>query len=66
VNLWGILATETSAPKGEAAIEWLWIAKLGGFLARKNEGDPGPQVLWGGLQYLPYTTDMFLIMRLNK
>ena len=41
----------------------LWIAKLGGFLARKSDGDPGPQVLWRGFQHLPYITDMFLIMR---
>ncbi len=44
----------------------LWIAKLGGFLARKSDGDPGPQVLWCGFQYLPYITDMFLIMRRNE
>jgi hypothetical protein len=44
----------------------LWIAKLGGFLARKSDGDPGPQVLWRGFQHLPYITDMFLIMRRNE
>jgi len=44
----------------------LWIAKLGGFLARKNDGEPGPQVLWRGFQHLPYITDMFLIMRQNE
>ena len=26
------------------------IARLGGFLARKNDGCPGPEVLWRGLQ----------------
>lgn len=41
----------------------LWIAKLGGFLGRKGDGLPGPQVLWRGFQHLPYITDMFLIMR---
>jgi hypothetical protein len=27
----------------------LWIAKLGGFLARKGDGDPGIKTLWRGL-----------------
>lgn len=44
----------------------LWIAKLGGFLARKGDGAPGPHVLWRGFQHLPHITDMFLIMRSNK
>lgn len=28
------------------------IAQLGGFLARKSDGEPGPQTIWGGLQRL--------------
>ena len=53
----------TPPPLAEAV---LWIAKLGGFLARKSDGEPGPQVLWRGFQHLPYITDMFLIMRQNE
>lgn len=30
----------------------LWLAKLGGFLARKGDGDPGVKVLWRGLMRL--------------
>lgn len=30
----------------------LWIAKLGGFLARKSDGHPGTLVIWRGLQHL--------------
>jgi hypothetical protein len=30
----------------------LWIAKLGGFLGRKGDGDPGVTVMWRGLQRL--------------
>lgn len=30
----------------------LWIAKLGGFLGRKNDGDPGPITLWRGWKRL--------------
>ena len=26
------------------------IARLGGFLARKSDGEPGTQVMWRGLQ----------------
>lgn len=55
--------TETPPSLGKAV---LWIAKLGGFLARKSDGEPGPQVLWRGFQHLPYITDMFLIMRQNE
>lgn len=29
-----------------------WIAQLGGFLARKSDGEPGPIVVWRGLQEL--------------
>jgi len=59
------VAVPAAAPPtlGEAI---LWIAKLGGFLARKSDGVPGPHVLWRGFQHLPYITDMFLIMRRNE
>lgn len=30
----------------------LWIAKLGGFLGRKNDGEPGSIVIWRGWQKL--------------
>jgi len=30
----------------------LWIARLGGYLARKNDPPPGLQVLWRGLHHL--------------
>lgn len=30
----------------------IWIAKLGGFLGRKNDGDPGPITLWRGWRRL--------------
>lgn len=34
---------------GQAVV---WIAQLGGFLARKSDGHPGPMTLWRGLQRL--------------
>jgi len=30
----------------------LWLAKLGGFLGRKSDGNPGVKVLWSGLHNL--------------
>ena len=29
-----------------------WVARLGGFLGRKSDGDPGVKVLWRGLRRL--------------
>jgi hypothetical protein len=29
-----------------------WIAQLGGFLGRRGDGEPGPMVLWRGLEQL--------------
>ena len=29
-----------------------WIGRLGGFLGRKGDGDPGVKVLWRGLRQL--------------
>jgi hypothetical protein len=34
------------------------LARLGGFLARKHDGDPGVKVLWRGLQRLNDTIDV--------
>lgn len=37
-----------------------WIAQLGGFLARKHDGDPGVTVLWRGWQRLADIAAAFL------
>ncbi len=37
----------------------LLIAQIGGFLARKSDGQPGPQTLWRGLQRLGDITATF-------
>lgn len=58
--------TEPSSTPPSLGEAILWIAKLGGFLARKHDGKPGPQILWRGFQHLPYITDMFMIMRQNE
>lgn len=40
-----------------------WLARLGGFLARRGDGEPGATVLWKGLQHLTDLTTMYCIMR---
>lgn len=40
-----------------------WIAQLGGFLARRRDGEPGATVLWKGFQHLTDLTSMYCIMR---
>jgi hypothetical protein len=41
-------------PKTKATARWFWIsiARLGGFMNRKGDGDPGWQTLWRGWQTL--------------
>jgi transposase Tn5 family protein len=40
-----------------------WIGRLGGFLARRGDGEPGVTVLWSGFQHLTDLTFMYRIMR---
>ena len=40
----------TKPPKIKTII--IWIAKLGGFLGRKNDGEPGIKCLWKGIRRL--------------
>jgi hypothetical protein len=39
----------------------LWIAKLGGYLARKNDRPPGATVMWRGFLALHESTEMYRI-----
>jgi len=43
-----------------------WIAQLGGFLGRRGDGDPGPIVLWRGLQQLRAITTAWKRFRHEK
>jgi hypothetical protein len=36
-----------------------WLAKLGGYMGRRRDGPPGPEVLWRGLQRLVDLTLMY-------
>jgi Transposase Tn5 dimerisation domain len=40
-----------------------WIGRLGGFLGRRGDGEPGVMVLWRGFQQLTALTFMYRIMR---
>jgi hypothetical protein len=40
-----------------------WIARLGGFLGRRGDGEPGTKTLWLGFQELIPLTEMYRIMR---
>jgi hypothetical protein len=39
-----------------------WIARLGGFLARTRDGEPGVKVLWRGLRRLQGLTEMWQLL----
>jgi len=43
-----------------------WIAQLGGFMARKADGEPGPLTLWRGLQRLNDLTAMWRLCHRKK
>ena len=43
-----------------------WIAQLGGFMARKGDGEPGPITLWRGLHRLNDLTAMWRLCHSNK
>lgn len=49
----------SSPPSLQQAL--LWIAQLGGFLARKSDGAPGVKVLWRGWQRLSDLVQTWLI-----
>jgi IS4 transposase len=40
----------------------LWIAKLGGFLARASDGEPGVQTIWRGLRRLDDLSSLWLLL----
>ena len=43
-----------------------WIARLGGFLGRSSDGEPGVQTIWNGFHELIALTDMYRIMNPDK
>lgn len=47
-----VIANRTAAPKKAPSLGTIipMIASMGGYLGRKNDGPPGPQTMWIGLQ----------------
>jgi len=43
-----------------------WIAQLGGFLARKGDGEPGVQTLWRGMQRLHDLAEMWKLLHTSQ
>jgi hypothetical protein len=43
-----------------------WLARLGGFLGRAGDGDPGITVLWRGFQELAAHTTMYQIFKKDR
>ncbi len=41
----------------------LWIAKLGGFLARKSDGNPGIKTMWRGWMRLTDIAQTWIVAR---
>lgn len=54
VALYAFVNNTTSLPQNIPTVRQavLWIAQLGGFLARKSDGQPGSIVIWRGLKRL--------------
>lgn len=42
-----------------------WIARLGGFMGRKGDGEPGPLTLWRGWQRLMDLTEGYTLLESN-
>lgn len=59
---------QTTPPKNVPSVKVAvrWIAQLGGFLARKNDGPPGTKTLWRGLQQLNAMTEMWQLFQQQK
>jgi hypothetical protein len=58
----------TTAPRAIPGVRQAvrWIAQLGGFLARRSDGEPGTKTLWRGLQHLNAMTDMWQVFHQNE
>jgi hypothetical protein len=53
--------TPNDPPRLKDAI--LFLAKIGGFLGRKHDGEPGVKVIWRGLSVLEGATAMYIILK---
>ena len=68
MNYLQTLAAYLKQPPDKLTARQFWIetARLGGFLARKGDGDPGWLTLWRGWQHLETLTEGFELARRFK
>ena len=66
--LWCHFHQQTTPPKTPPSVRQAvrWIAQLGGFMARKGDGEPGPMTLWRGLHRLNDLTAMWRLCHSKK
>ena len=66
--LWCYVHQRTTPPKTPPSVRQAvrWIAQLGGFMARKGDGEPGPITLWRGLHRLNDLTAMWRLCHSKK
>jgi hypothetical protein len=66
--LWCHVHQRTTPPKAPPGVRQAvrWIAQLGGFRARKGDGEPGPLTLWRGLHRLNDLTAMWRLFHGNN
>ena len=67
-TLWCYVHQRTTVPRNSPSVRQAvrWIAQLGGFLARKSDGEPGTTTLWRGLQELEAMTKMWELCHATK
>lgn len=63
--LWCYVYKKKSIPPAPPTIKdaVLLLAKVGGFLGRKSDGEPGAKVIWRGIMVLDHITEMFVIFK---
>lgn len=66
--LWCHVHQRTALPKSPPSVGQAvrWVAQLGGFMARKGDGQPGPLTLWRGLHRLNDLTAMWRLCHGQK
>lgn len=66
--LWCHVQQRTTPPKAPPGVRQAvrWIAQLGGFMARKGDGEPGPMTLWRGMHRLNDLTAMWRLLHRRK
>ena len=64
-SLYCYIHNDTNFPEKPPTIKKIiiWIASLGGFLGRKNDGEPGVKCLWRGIRRLSDITQTWILAK---